>query len=306
MMRRMMQLLIVMVLSSSMQTQESVHQQLEREQKQKGLTLSLFYSGEIKTVDFPGRSFDLRQVKVNTNGRVGAGVVSRDGEEVAFDLSFYPPLRAYLGVAHSDGSELREYPDILSPHDFCWSNDKSKLALNAAVRRQVHGELVIVDLDSKATQELEAGAGVTSQCWSPDDKQVVYGVGGSIRIYDLGERKSRELARGENPTWSPDGNWIAFYRDGTYYAIRPSGADQKLLFEQKDVRTGLWWSPDGDIVAYICLGGKYDPHRDFDFAPRQLRVRRLADNSDDWILTEPDVGYVPNYQWVLPAEPKAH
>lgn len=300
MMRRTMQVLIVMVLTTSMQTQEPVRQQLEREQKQKGLTLSLFYSGEIKTVDFSGRSFELRQVKVSINGKAGEGAISRDGEEIAFKLSFYPPLREYLSVASSNGGGLREYPDVVSPHDFCWSNAKSKLALNAAVRRQLHGELVIVDLSSKAIQELEAGAGVTSQCWSPDDKQVVYGVGGSIRIYDLGERKSRDLATGENPTWSPDGNWIAFYHDGAYYAVRPSGADRKLLFKQKDVRTGLWWSPYGEVVAYMCLGGKYDPHRDFDFAPRQLRVRRLADNSDDWILTEPDVGYVPNYQWVLP------
>jgi Tol biopolymer transport system component len=300
------QLFFVMLMAASMQAQEPVRQQLERQQQQKGLTLCLLYFRELETVNFASRSFELRDFKVSSNGRLSAGAVSRDGEEIAFELSFYPPLRQYLGVAHSDGSGLREYPDVVSPHDFCWSNDKSKLALNAAVRRQLHGALVIVDLDSKATQEIEASAGVTSQCWSPDDKHVVYGVGDSIRIYDLGEGKWRELAKGVNPTWSPDGNWIAFYHKDAYYAIRPSGAERKQLFKQKDVRTGLWWSPDGSVVAYICLGGKYDPHRDFDFVPRQLRVRRLADNSDDWILTEPDVGYVPNFQWILPAEFKPH
>lgn len=300
------QLIIVIIMVAYLQTREPIRHQLERRQEQEGLTLAEFYFGKLDTVNFATRSFGLRDVKISTKGRVGDGVVSRDGESIAFSLSFSNPYRQYLAVVGSDGSGLREYPEIASPSGFCWSNDKSKLALNAAVRRQLHGELVILDLGSKAIQELEAGAGVTSQCWSPDDKRVVYGVEGSIRIYDLGEKKSRDLATGENPTWSPDGNWIAFYHDGAYYAIRPSGADRKLLFKQEDVRTGLWWSPNGEVVAYMCLGGKYDPHRDFDFAPRQLRVRRLADNSDDWILTEPDVGYVPNYQWVLPAVPKAH
>ena len=293
------QLLVVTLLAAYASIQEPVRQDLLRQQRERGLTLASFY-GKLETVDFAGRLSVEKRIQV-ANGPPNAGAVSRDGETIAFELSVDHPYRRYPGVARSDGSGLREYPGIVSPSYFCWSHDKSRLALNAAVQRQLHGELMIVELESKAAQELEAGGYVTSQCWSPDDRQVVYGIGDSIRIYDLLEKKSRDLARGEHPTWSPDGNWIAFHDHDAFYAIRPSGTERKRLFSQKDIRSGLWWSPDGSVVAYMSLGGKYDPRRDFDFVPRQLRVRRLADNSEDWVLTEPDVHYLPSYQWVLPA-----
>ena len=304
---RVLQLFIIIGLTVAVQAQEPVREQLKHQQEQEGLTLATFDFGEFKTIEFASRSFKLRSTKVNSKGGLEEGVVSRDGEKVAFHLSFGHPYREYLAIARSDGSGLEEYPSIISPSFYCWSNDKSRLALNAAAHGQHHGELLVIDLNSKATDEIESGAHVTSQCWSPDDKQIVYGVGNRLRIYDLGEKKSRELAEGTWPTWSPDGNWIAFYaeNDHAYFAIRPSGGERKRLFKQKGTRTGLWWSPDCNVVAYMCLGGKHESHRDFDFPTRQLRVRRVADNSDDWILAEPDVAYVPNYQWVLPVESKS-
>jgi len=295
-------LFIVTLWTMGAMAEEPVRQELARQQQETGLTLASIY-GKMATVGFAGRSYKEEKLQV-TNGPPNEGAVSRDGENIAFELSSDRPYRRFLGTARVDGSGFREYPDVVSPNSFCWSNDKSKLALNAALRRHLHGELLIVGLDSKVTQEVEASGFVTSQCWSPDDKQIVYGVGDSIRIYDLAGKKWRELAKGEEPTWSPDGNWIAFHHDDAYYAIRPSGADRKQLFNQKGIRTGLWWSPDGRVVAYMCLGGEYKPNRDFDFAPRQLRVRRLADNSDDWVVVEPDVAYVPSYQWITPTSNK--
>jgi hypothetical protein len=300
-------LLLLMVLPVCSQAQESVRQQLVHEHEQEGLTLSYVNAGEIDSIDYGDRLYKTSQVKVESAGRLADGAVSRDGELIAFRLSYDHPYRNDLGVAHSDGSDLREYPGVDFPSSFCWSSDKSKLAVNAASQRRPHGELLIVGLESEATQDVDEGGYTTSQCWSPGDKEIVYGYGDSVRVFDLGAGKSREIAKGEDPTWSPDGKWIAFHSGDAYYVVQPSGAGLTELFKQEGIRTGLWWSPDGSVVAYISLGGKLPAsEHTFPFGPRQLRVRRLADNSDDWILVEPDAPYVPSYQWVLPGASNTH
>jgi Tol biopolymer transport system component len=303
MIRRTSLLLALMVLAATLNAREAVRQQIDRQQRELGLTLASF-ARKISTVNFSDRSPRLKEVKVSGEGRPLQGAISRDGESIAFEISFYHPARWTLGVSHSDGTGLQEYPNIASPSSICWANNKSTLALNAEVPKQPNGALLIVRLDSHATQQIDAGGSLTSQCWSPDDKQIVYGVGKSIRIYDLGEGKWRELAEGEGPAWSPDGDWIAFYHDAAYYAIRPSGADQKLLFRKKGHSAGPWWSPDSALVAYMCASGKGGDWMGFE--TRQLRVRRLADSSDDWVLNEPDDSFSPQYQWVLPRQTTAH
>ena len=292
-------LVVLIALAATLSAGESVRQQIEREQRETGLTLASF-ENKFKTINFGKRLPELKEIKVSDDGRPLQGAISRDGVLIAFELSSNRPSHWTLGVAHSDGSGLHEYADVASPSSICWSNDKSKLALNAADPKQPNGDLLIVPLDAKATQQFDAGGSLTSQCWSPDDKQIVYGIGKSIRIYDLGQKKWRELTKGENPAWSPDGDWIAFYRDGAYYATHPSGRDEKVLFRKKGHGGGPWWSPDGMLVAYMVHGGRDGNWMGFE--SRQLRVRRLSDGSDDEALNEPDVSFSPEYQWVIPRQ----
>ncbi len=289
-------LVVSIALAVMLTAGESVRQELEREQRDTGLTLATF-ENEFKSVNFAKQLPELKAIKVSDDGRPLQGAISRDGESIAFELSSNRPSHWTLGVAHSDGSGLQEYADVASPSSICWANDKSKLALNAADPKQPKGEALIVRLASKAAQQFDTGGSLTSQCWSPDGQAIAYGVGKSIRIYDLAGKKSRELTKGENPAWSPDGDWIGFYRDGAYRAIHPSGIDEKVLFRKKGHGGGPWWSPDGTLVAYLVHGGKDENWMGFE--SRQLRVRRLSDGSDDWVLNEPDVSFSPEYQWVV-------
>ena len=271
----------------------SVRSELIRQQAQTGLTLAT-EEGGIYVVLFDNRSL-IHGARLFSC--LSSGVVSRDGTEVATRCFLANRLMYMLGIVRSDGSSLREYPEVI-PRDICWSYDKSKLAMTVVRRGSPDAELVVMDLGTEVvTEGMEPRAQLTSQCWSPDGKKVVYQAEGSVRIYELGKDKSSVLvlAKGEKPTWSPDGNWIAFLDHDTYYAIRPDGHDRKKLFTHSHVYSGLWWSPDSRIVAYLTLAGLFEGGFSLDADIDQLRVRRLEDNSEDRVLSG-----VPgdNFQWV--------
>src|SRR5260370_15947102 len=125
-----------------------------------------------------------------------------------------------------------------------------------------------------------------------------------MRVYNIQEKKSWALAEGTGPTWSPDGNWIAFLEGGNYYMIRTSGKERKLLFKMKEALTPLWWSPDSRFVAYIrrdrLFEGSWIPEEQ-----GRLRVRRLEDNAEDWAANL-FVGHVPSFQWIKGMAPIVH
>jgi hypothetical protein len=314
---------VAVVALAQASTKESVRAELIRLQKQTGLSLVSFGGGggggNLDVVMVAKRQLEDRQLLKGEN--VGEGAISSDGSAIAFELrrktgrtfstpfvKEVPEIGSRLGIVRQDGSDLREYPDLGDPSYPCWSSDKSALALTA--KNFKHGKdaaqsLQILHLDDGTTEEVEAKGYVTSQCWSPDGKQIVYQADHTLRVYDIREKKSGALAEGTDPTWSPDGNWIAFLNDGKYYIIRPTGKERKLLFKCKDALTPLWWSPDCRFVAYIrrnrLVEGSWIPEEQ-----GRLRVRRLDDSAEDWVANLFVGGYVPSFQWVKGIEPNAH
>jgi hypothetical protein len=131
--------------------------------------------------------------------------------------------------------------------------------------------------------------------------KIVFENEGSIQIYDTASGKIRDLAKGVNPTWSPDGEWIAFREHDTYYAVRPTGLGKRELFHKKNVTSGLYWSPDSRIVAYVSLAGVLEGGLSLDVETYRLRVRRLEDHSEDWVAN--GVSCCINYDWVTNPQP---
>ena len=313
---------VALVMLAQASTRESVRAELIRLQEQTGLSLVSFGggggSGNLDVVIFDSRHVAEKELLKES---VGEGAISSDGSSIAFELrrktgrtfstpseNEVPEIGSRLGIVHHDGSDLREYPDLGDPYYPCWSFDKSALALSAKNLKQgkdAAQSLQILNLGNGTTEEVEAKGYVTSQCWSPDGKQVVYQADHTLRVYDIQEKKSRTLTNGQYATWSPDGNWIAFLEDDGYYAIRPSGNERKRLFKKKDALTALWWSPDSRFVAYVSRNrfpeGLWSPL----IEQGRLRVRRLEDNAEDWVANFYIEGYVPSFQWVKGIEPNA-
>jgi hypothetical protein len=230
--------------------------------------------------------------------------VSSGVKAVEFKKRAIVPLKDSLSAFRLDGFRFDDFPRVAAD-DFCWSHDRSMVA--ATMLNPPEASLGIFIVGSKVTQAIEPRAEhrmhFTSQCWSPNDKQVAYELDGSVKVYQIGADTStriRVLAKGTDVTWSPDGNLVAFRDHNTYYAIHPDGTGRRTLFQENGSVSALYWSPDSRIVAYVrergfLQGGALDAE------VNQLRVRRLGDGSEDRLCPD-SVDWFANYQWLTSRE----
>jgi Tol biopolymer transport system component len=292
-------LLLLIVISGCSQRMSSVRAELAKKQTENGLTLGWFDSG-FKKLNFTDRTILNRQEKFP--GTISGGVVSPDGAEVAVGY------KSGLLIALQNGTELRRYPNVAGG-SFCWSPDKTKLAMTVQNLKRgttpPNDPLQILDLVSGDVIEVDVRARVSSQCWSRDGKRIVYSTESEVREFDIENRQWLILAAGGEATWSSDGNWIAFLDRGTYYAMSPGGDRRRVLFRDESAMSGLWWSPDSRIVAYLSRNRTNEPVKVFDVGSVRLRARRLQDGSEDWLLQVYDVG-TPIFQWVEDPALKRH
>jgi Tol biopolymer transport system component len=280
---------------SGPRAREPVRAQLSRLQKETGLTIANFDNYAVGTIRFSDRSY-LPEPMLPLKGPITPASISPSGTQIALDTSSGPGSDDHsLAVIKRDGSDRREFPGISAIEGMCWSPNETKMA---TANRET---LAILDFDSGSIKDVDDRSRVMSQCWSPDGKRLVYWVDDTddIRLYNLDENRTHSLAKGTQPTWSPDGKWIAFLDvdKDAYFTVCPSGGTPNPLFEAKGARSGLWWSPDSSIVAYLTreplFGGL--PWIDVDTA--RLRVRRLSDGSDDWV-DDVVYHYNGNYEWI--------
>jgi hypothetical protein len=261
---------------------ESVREELIREQAQTGLTFAWVDSNT--------------QAEFSVRG----SAVSSGVRAIWFKKQAIISLEDSLEAFRPDGFSFGSIPRLASG-DMCWSHDQSKLA--ATLLDPPHGRLGIFDLRSKTSQTIEPQVEmiphVTSQCWSPDDKQIAYETDGSVKQFEIGKASFRVVAKGTDVAWSPDGDWIAFRDGATYYAIHPDGQGRKTLFHCRGAASALYWAPDSRIVAYVKVLGFLQTGPGVE--ANQLRVRRLTDGSDDQLCPD-DVWWYANYHWTTSSE----
>lgn len=283
-----------MVMPADAVTRDNVRSELVELQARNGLGIAEYDSRGLRIVDFEKRKAILG--KPFPDHRAQRGTVSSNASRIAFTLKSLtqsPPW--VLGIMRIDNSELREIPSVRNPVEMCWSHDMARIAMGAVDTKSKTLQLLVLSVATESVKTLSSNMGrLTTQCWSPDGKQVVFESADNVIIENVDGGNQRALAVGKAPTWSPDGDWIAFFdeHDRSYYAIHPSGEGKKKLFHHRSAVAGLYWSPDSRIVAYVVeIGGLVS------LEAYKLYVRRLEDGSEDWV-EDADLGCCGDLQWI--------
>jgi TolB protein len=105
----------------------------------------------------------------------------------------------------------------------------------------------------------QATSGPSGVTWSPDGRELIYSMQGSLWRQRLGSTEARQLTASPGydyqPDWSPDGRQVlyAFY-DGKTIDLRSldlASGESRTLVSNGAVNVEPRWSPDGGHVAFV-------------------------------------------------------
>jgi serine/threonine-protein kinase len=134
---------------------------------------------------------------------------------------------------------------------------------------------------------------------SPEGARVAYvnsllGRSGSLQLRDLDQLEARELssamANARSPFFSPDGEWVGFFRTASLLKVSVLGGPPTLITNIDGTPRGASWDVDGTIVFATANPGS-----------GLLRVS--ADGGEPEVVTTKDEGVLAAHWWpdVLPA-----
>ncbi len=197
------------------------------------------------------------------------------GMNVPAALSFSPDGNSVVYLHSAEGSLTRQLyafaldtavsQQISTPPDGGTTDDN--ISLEEALRRE---------------RMRQREFGITSYSWNRKNGQILLPIRGSLYVQDGAEGALRQLVDGTSapavdPTFSPDGQWVAYVQNSEVSIVPVAGGEaQQVTFgargtgktnglaeyiaqEEMDRRRGYWWSPDSQSIAYAQVDETHIP-----------------------------------------------
>jgi dipeptidyl aminopeptidase/acylaminoacyl peptidase len=135
--------------------------------------------------------------------------------------------------------------------------------------------------------------GPSSATWSPDGRELIYSMQGSLWRQRLGTTEARQLTSGPGydfqPDWSPDGERVVYssYRNDAMelHLLDLRTGETRPLVANGAVNVEPRWSPDGKRVAYVSTAyqGRWHIFLATPGAGRPVRSRADAEFFIAWL-----------------------
>ncbi len=175
----------------------------------------------------------------------------------------YDPHNSDIFTRAADGTDERVVPNTkgVGLYPPVWSPDGERLAFTAhervgttiraryAVSDPLERILYTVRLDGSDRRRI--GRATTLPTWSPDGERLAFGLEDGVYTVRFDGTALQELLddfRANDVSWSPDGTQLLLASNEGVYVVRPDGSGLRRLGPRTRT-TAAAWSPDGSMIA---------------------------------------------------------